>query len=31
VGAEGASQLLKNGDIVEIDGTSGKITVMGRK
>lgn len=31
VGAEGASQLLKNGDIVEIDGTSGKITVTGRK
>lgn len=31
VGAEGASRLLKNGDIAEIDGTSGKITVTGRK
>lgn len=31
VGVDGAARLLKNGDTVEIDGTSGKITVTGRK
>ncbi|MDE7193705.1 MAG: hypothetical protein K2O14_07010 [Oscillospiraceae bacterium] len=30
VGVEGAARLLKNGDIVEIDGIKGKITVIGR-
>lgn len=31
VGVDGAARSLRNGDIVEIDGTSGKITVTGRK
>lgn len=31
VGVNGAARLLRNGDIVEIDGTSGKITVTERK
>ena len=31
VGVDGAARLLKNGDIVEIDGTLGKVTVIERK